>query len=148
MYDEGLSIPERLAASLSVTVNIDNYVRYLAVRGRVSGMTWEEVATPLQVTRQTAYARYGNGLPDDAQPVVRVTTGVVHPDGNAVWYGLEGDLPRERNYAYSRPECETAYRLARARADARVKELGPAATVDDGGIDRGSGLFWDLYVGL
>ena len=147
MYDDGLPVRDRLGAALSVTAHVDGYIKYLASLGRISGMTWEEIAAPLQITRQTAYARYGNGLTDDPTPTVRMLSGVAHPDRNAVWYGLADDLPRERNYAHSRDECAAAYRLARARADARAKELGPGALVDDGGIDRGSGLFWDLYVG-
>jgi hypothetical protein len=147
MHDGSLLIAQRLGAGLSVSANTEHYIAYLARLGRMAGMTWDEISAPLQITRQTAYARYGQGLPADDRATVRVVTGVVHPEGNAVWYGLEDDLPGERNYAHSRAECATAYLLARARADARVRELGPDAIVDDSGIDRGSGVFWDLYVG-
>lgn len=147
MHDSSRTIAERLGAGLSVSVNTESYVAYLARMGRLAGMTWDEIAAPLQITRQTAYSRYGQGLPADDFPIVRVITGVVQPEGNAVWYGLEDDLPGDRNYAHSRAECAGAYKLARARADARAKQLGPGTLVEDSGIDRGSGVFWDIYVG-
>jgi len=63
MYDDQLTVTERLAAALSVRANVENYTTFLAGVGRVSGMTWDEIAAPLQITRQTAYARFGHGLP-------------------------------------------------------------------------------------
>jgi hypothetical protein len=65
MYDDSLPIQERLGAGLAVTLNVENYVAYLARTGRVAGKTWEEIASPLGITRQTAYARYGHGLPGE-----------------------------------------------------------------------------------
>jgi hypothetical protein len=147
MHDNTLSYSERLGAGFGASVNTESYIGYLARTARMAGMTWDEIAAPLQITRQTAYARYGQGLPADDDPtLIRLVTGVVHPGGVAVWYGLEDDLPGERNYAHTRGECANAYQLARARADARATELGPSAFVDDSGIDRGSGFFWDFYV--
>jgi hypothetical protein len=65
MYDDHLPIAQRLGAGLSVRSNADSYITYLARMGRLSGMTWEDIAGPLQITRQTAYARFGHGLPSD-----------------------------------------------------------------------------------
>jgi len=63
MHDDGRSLTDRLGAGLSVTANVDRYVTYLARTARATGMTWDEIAAPLQITRQTAYARYGHGDP-------------------------------------------------------------------------------------
>jgi hypothetical protein len=54
---------------------------------------------------------------------------------------------RPSHYAHTREECLEAYQRARRRADAIVAQLGPSAVVNDGGIDRGSGTCWDLYMG-
>jgi hypothetical protein len=78
--------------------------------------------------------------------VIDVLSGV-NPLEHAVWYGLEGDTASERNYAYSRDDCAAAFKRARARAEARASRLGPGAVVNDGGVDRGSGVLWDLYIG-
>jgi hypothetical protein len=148
MHDSSLPIDQRLGAGFGASLATDSYIAFLARLARMAGMTWDEIAARLQVTRQTAYARYGQGLPEGDRTIIRLVTGVVHPEGVAVWYGLEDDRPGDRNYAHSRAECATAYKLARARADARAKELGPDTFVDDSGIDRGSGVFWDIYVGV
>jgi hypothetical protein len=141
MHDNDLPVELRLSAALSVSVNVNNYTAYLARTARVSGKTWDEIAAPLQISRQTAYARYG-----ESTPILHMVTGV-HPDRNAVWYGLEGDLPHERSYAHTRNECPAAYAMARARAEALAAGIGPHTMINDGGIDRGQGTFWDLYIG-
>jgi hypothetical protein len=63
MHNDTLPIAQRLGAGLGVTANAESYITYLARMGRLTGMTWEEIAAPLQITRQTAYARYSHGLP-------------------------------------------------------------------------------------
>jgi len=61
MHNDDLPLVDRLGAGLSVMANVEHYITYLARTGRVTGMTWDEIAAPLQIPRQTAYARYGHG---------------------------------------------------------------------------------------
>jgi hypothetical protein len=135
---------DRLKASDSLRRTLRKFETELAHEARANGATWEDIASALSITKQAAHARFG---PPEGLTIVTMVTGVVHPERNAVWYGLDTDTPSERNYAHSREECADAYKLARARADARAQELGPSVLVNDGGIDRGSGTFWDLYIG-
>jgi len=65
MYDDALPLEQRLGAGLAVTLNAERYITSLARMARVGGKTWEEIAAPLGITRQTAYARYGHGLPGE-----------------------------------------------------------------------------------
>jgi hypothetical protein len=143
---------ERLKESDSLRRQLRAFELQLVEEARDNGASWADIGVALGLSKQGAYHRFtGEDMPadqrGDTRPILQMVTGVVHPDGNAVWYGLPDDLPGDRNYAYTRAECATAYQLARTRADVRAKELGPDVIVDDGGIDRGSGLFWDLYVG-
>ena len=135
---------DRLKASESLRRHLRSFETELANEARARGATWEDIATALSITKQAAHARFG---PSGTPTFVTMVTGVVHPERNAVWYGIETDSPSERNYAHSRAECADAYALARARAEVHARSLGPSVLVNDGGIDRGSGTFWDLYIG-
>ena len=141
---------ERLKASDSLRRQLRAFELQLVEEARNGGASWADIGAALGLSKQGAYHRFtGAEMPtnDGGRPIVPIVTGGVHPEGNAVWYGLPDDLPGERNYAYSRDDCATAYQLARARADTRAKQLGSDAIVNDAGIDRGSGVFWDLYIG-
>jgi hypothetical protein len=135
---------DRLKASDSLRRHLRAFETALANEARANGATWDDIARALSITKQAAHARFG---PSETPTFVTMVTGVVQPERNAVWYGLDSDTPSERNYAHSREECAAAYQLARARAEARAHSLGPSVLVNDGGIDRGSGAFWDLYIG-
>lgn len=140
--DTRLPAIERLTAARSLRRALRNLERSLAMTTRAEGTSWTDVARALEVSRQGAQQRLTSPL----RPIVSVLTGADHLN-HRVWYGLKDDAPGDRNYAYSRDECAAAYRLARARAEAKARSLGPDGIVDDGGIDRGSGTFWDLYIG-
>jgi hypothetical protein len=134
---------DRLRASEWLRRALRSFEANVAVECRSLGSSWHTMAEELGITKQAAFERFAR---TDASPVVHILTGVDRLR-NAVWYGLEGDTPAERHYAHTRDECMEAYQLARRRADAIVEQLGPPAVVNDGGIDRGSGTFWDLYMG-
>ena len=141
MHDDDLSIDQRLAAALSVSVNVDAYTAFLARLARASGRTWDDIAAPLHITRQTAYARYAS----KETTMINMLTGS-HPTDSAMYYALDSDTPADWDWARSRDDCPAAYSSARERAEARARELGGDVLINDGGIDRGSGLFWDLYI--
>jgi hypothetical protein len=142
LTDNAIPPIDRLRAARSLKANLGPLEKALAKEARRNGQSWTDLASQLDVTKQAVQQRFTREEP----PVINMLTGR-HPSGDAVWYGLEGDTPGDWNYARSREECAAAYRLARGRAEKRARQLGGTVLINDGGIDRGSGLFWDLYIG-
>jgi hypothetical protein len=142
LADTAIPPVDRLRAVRSLRANLGRLENALADTARRNGQSWSDLASQLDVTKQAVQQRFTRKEPT----VINMLTGR-HPSGDAVWYGLEGDTPRDWNYARSRAECAAAYRLARGRAEERARQLGGTVLINDGGIDRGSGLFWDLYIG-
>ena len=109
MYNEGLPIAERLGAGLSVTANVEHYIAFLALLGRVSDMTWEDIAKPLQITRQTAQARFGHGLPAqaltraEAETALEEITALVNEAGLG---GAVSPLEETKGVQISKPELD------------------------------------------